>query len=243
MHRRWREWGGAWEFRADWHEGYLTGHPLDLNLLERVALIPQEEWAKGDEHVNGIIDGYHREFLSRAPVDVEREVARLPAPAAETVPTVKEAVVRNRAALPPKFEALESLIGFEIERLQSKNYRDEEDRAECVRLIRMLSTMHQAVSGLREMVPVERAPTDAEAAKMVGLLTLYRNEFEKWPRENAGDVVDGVWRTGLVDVSVGLFIAFGLPALAGVAAGVALFGGRKIADAIGAAKNARDLGG
>ncbi|MCU0909640.1 MAG: hypothetical protein MUF73_19960, partial [Rhodobacteraceae bacterium] len=45
----------GWVFWADWYEGYLTGQPLDIDLLEQVALIPPEDWDKGETHVNGII--------------------------------------------------------------------------------------------------------------------------------------------------------------------------------------------
>ena len=55
VHRDWRGRGPGWDFWADWYEGYLTGRPLDFDLLEKVALIPDAECEKGDDHVNGII--------------------------------------------------------------------------------------------------------------------------------------------------------------------------------------------
>ena len=57
-----RERAQSWEFWADWYEGYLTGRPLDLDLLEKVALIPNEAWEKGDAHVNAIIAHIYDQF-------------------------------------------------------------------------------------------------------------------------------------------------------------------------------------
>jgi hypothetical protein len=64
----WGSWGDGWAFWADWYEGYLTGKPLDIDLLEQVALIPSAEWDKGDDHVNGIIARLRLEHaISRTP--------------------------------------------------------------------------------------------------------------------------------------------------------------------------------
>jgi hypothetical protein len=62
VHRDWRARGGGWVFWADWYEGYLTGKPLDIDLLEKVAQIESEHWDKGDDHVNGIIAGYYDDW-------------------------------------------------------------------------------------------------------------------------------------------------------------------------------------
>ncbi len=42
---------GQWRFWIDWYEGFLTGEPLDWGLQREIALIPNEDWEKGAEHV------------------------------------------------------------------------------------------------------------------------------------------------------------------------------------------------
>ena len=75
VHRDWRGRGAGWDFWADWYEGYLTGRPLDLDLLEKVALIPDEEWKKGDVHVNAIIAGfYHAHRVAAAAARLEADL-------------------------------------------------------------------------------------------------------------------------------------------------------------------------
>ncbi|MEM8554106.1 MAG: hypothetical protein AAGF71_04685 [Pseudomonadota bacterium] len=75
-----------------------------------------------------------------------------------------------------------------------------------------------------------------QSEEMAGLLTVYADEFQKWPRENAVDMVDGTCRTVLVGLTAGLFSAFGAPVLAGVAVGGVVFGGKRLADIKAAAK-------
>jgi hypothetical protein len=82
VHRDWRARGGGWVFWADWYEGYLTGRPLDIDLLEKVALIPSEDWDKGETHVNGVIDAIRRDHaIARTPngeiIAVNPETGRL----------------------------------------------------------------------------------------------------------------------------------------------------------------------
>lgn len=59
-HRDWPgrvpEHGPAWQFWHDWYEGYLTGHPLDIDLLTEVALIDPGVWDAGEAAVNARIE-------------------------------------------------------------------------------------------------------------------------------------------------------------------------------------------
>ena len=40
-----------WSFWADWYQGFLDGTPVDWELQRRVALIPNDDWAMGPEHI------------------------------------------------------------------------------------------------------------------------------------------------------------------------------------------------
>lgn len=83
VHRDWRGQGPGWDFWTDWYEGYLTGQPLDLDLLEKVALIPDEDWETGDDHVNRVIASIydaHRvaEAAARLEADLVLTVSEVP---------------------------------------------------------------------------------------------------------------------------------------------------------------------
>jgi hypothetical protein len=47
---------GPWAFWIDWYEGFLNGQPLDWDLQREIALIPNEDWEKGAEHIAQLID-------------------------------------------------------------------------------------------------------------------------------------------------------------------------------------------
>lgn len=129
IHRDWGARGGGWEFWADWYEGYLDGQPLCLDLLEKVARIPDEEWQKGDDHVNEIIAGLydaHRiaTAAARLEADLVSKVGKAPGighnrPPEEitdpplVVPTIQEPLraIRSQALAPrPDKQAVSDAI-------------------------------------------------------------------------------------------------------------------------------------
>lgn len=58
-----------WNFWKRWHDDILNGNQVDWDLLENVAVIPDEDWKKGPEWVAGKIAEIERNFLSkRAPL-------------------------------------------------------------------------------------------------------------------------------------------------------------------------------
>ncbi len=44
-----------WRFWIDWYNALLEGRPQDLNMLAEIALIPDDDWAKGPAHANAMI--------------------------------------------------------------------------------------------------------------------------------------------------------------------------------------------
>ncbi len=54
--------GDQWRFWRDWYQGFLDGKPLDWELQRRVALIPDEDWEKGPEHIAELIEEIRNEF-------------------------------------------------------------------------------------------------------------------------------------------------------------------------------------
>jgi hypothetical protein len=241
----WRARGGGWVFWADWYEGYLTGRPLDIDLLEKVALIPSSEWDKGDDHVNAIIAGIYRDFLKGRPTDVGKEAAKLPAPPPATVALVRDSMERNRDVLSPTFDAIEGLIALEIERLMRCNYSDDLDMAECRRQIGGFLALHDAIQTLRAKLPEAGPVTEGQAAASERLIRVYMSKFSELPHAKADEVVEGVWegakgmvKIGLIGATAVLGVSYGLPAGVATAVGAMIFAPKNAADLIKAAREA-----
>ena len=58
----------VWAFWLRWYEGMLKGQPLDWDLQEKVALIPDEDWEKGPEHIAEKIREIEAEFRETDPL-------------------------------------------------------------------------------------------------------------------------------------------------------------------------------
>lgn len=58
-----------WSFWREWYQGFLDGNPLDWELQRRVALIPDEDWEKGPEHIAKKIEEIKAAWLAeKAPL-------------------------------------------------------------------------------------------------------------------------------------------------------------------------------
>ncbi len=67
--------GEAWSFWREWYQGFLEGKPLDWDLQREVALIPNEDWEKGPEHIAGIIAEIRARFeLNKRIGELEEEL-------------------------------------------------------------------------------------------------------------------------------------------------------------------------
>jgi hypothetical protein len=81
-----------WSFWRDWYQGFLDGKPLDWELQRRVALIPDEDWDKGPEHIAQLIDQIRKDFDRPVLNDdqIEEQVGRLRAQPVTTAFVTKE---------------------------------------------------------------------------------------------------------------------------------------------------------
>ncbi|WP_439141160.1 hypothetical protein [Planktotalea sp.] len=64
MLEAWRDAPDVWGFWTRWWLGATRGEPLNWDLQTKVALIEDEEWAQGPEHIAGVIGGIEAEFKS-----------------------------------------------------------------------------------------------------------------------------------------------------------------------------------
>lgn len=56
----------TWGFWREWYQGMLDGQPMDWELQKRVALIPDEDWRKGPEHVAALIEAIRARYVAEA---------------------------------------------------------------------------------------------------------------------------------------------------------------------------------
>ncbi len=68
--------GQEWSFWRDWYQGFLNGKPLDWELQRRVALIPDEDWEKGPEHIAEIIEKIRLQFKTQTTPPLVRDEKR-----------------------------------------------------------------------------------------------------------------------------------------------------------------------
>ncbi|MGJ8618407.1 MAG: hypothetical protein ACSHWS_16310 [Sulfitobacter sp.] len=70
--------GANWQFWQDWYQGFLDGTPLNWNLQRDVALIPDEDWRKGPEHIAKVIHGIRVPYRLREEiVELEHQLANV----------------------------------------------------------------------------------------------------------------------------------------------------------------------
>ncbi|MFN7599732.1 MAG: hypothetical protein ACK5PT_23945, partial [Cereibacter sp.] len=240
--REWAQAGGpVWAFWTQFFENALAGRPQNWPLLHDIALIPAKDWQGGPDRVHPIIEAMlkRRADQEKGKGEVAQDLAGLPAAPRPTIQQVQSALSLNRVALPPTFDAVEGFIALEIERLQSRNHQTDDEAAEARRMIRTLCFLAEAVLQMRAAVPAEGPAKESQARDVEGLARVYMKKLGDLPRIKADEVVEGIWsagkgacQVGLIGCSATLMVAFGLPALASVAAATLVFAPKLGSDAI-----------
>jgi hypothetical protein len=234
----WAAQGEVFSFWIRWYEAALLGNQLDPDLLKAVALIPDETWNAG----SGAVAEATRAIEERHALDpipaITGEMRMLPAGASTDVAVVRRAMVRHREVLPPTFDAVLGFITLEVELLQSRNYRDEDDAGEARRQISVLTILHQAIGAMKGLVPLAAEMPQRDAEKAEKLSRLIVRTFEEWPRANVSEMVDSTCRLALVGASTAMLPMIGVTVPYAFAAGLVFFGGKKMVDAVRVAKDA-----
>ena len=214
--------GADWSFWVEWYDKILRGYPQDWDMLYEIAVSQDIDWKASPREVNeaiGRIVEKHR----------QSEAQSRPAASVAQIARTKIAITENKAVLPPTLERIEFLISNEIKRLQQKNYADDIEMEESKRMISVFMQLLQAVRSLAEKVPKVQA-SDQDAEEVISTLNIYKNLINDWPRDNAPEVVDSVFRLGLVGASTGVFVMCGMPVTVSAAVSGAAFGGKKLMD-------------
>ena len=214
--------GADWSFWVEWYDKILRGYPQDWDMLYEIAVSQDIDWKASPREVNeaiGRIVEKHR----------QSEAQSRPAASVAQIARTKIAITENKAVLPPTLERIEFLISNEIKRLQQKNYADDIEMEESKRMISVFMQLLQAVRSLAEKVPKVQA-SDQDAEEVISTLNIYKKLINDWPRDNAPEVVDSVFRLGLVGASTGVFVMCGMPVTVSAAVAGAAFGGKKLMD-------------
>jgi hypothetical protein len=209
---------------------------MNPDMLYQIALIDDGIWKKGADAVAEEIARIEVEFET-GDDDFDKTISALPPASPDRVQATKQAMERHRADLPPTFDAILGFIALEVKRLQERNYRDADDEEEAKRQIRTLTTIYRAVEALQALVPDGPDMLLEDAEKAEKLARLFLNKFKAWPRENAEELVDNTFRLGLAGITAYLLPMIGVSPVAGLAAGMIVFGNKSFADKVKAAKD------
>ena len=226
-----------WSFWTRWWDGVISGQQLDWELQRRVALIPDAIWQSGPDAVAEAIRRIEEELGVFPGDDFERRLDKMAVGSTATLRKYAERVWEHRNNLPATFDAIIGYCSLEIEHLQKRNFRDDDEKDEVLRQIHVLATISDAVERLRQSMPLDK-PMSEEAAKLPEKLTrLVFNTVAEWPRKNVEDMVDSGYKAAIFGSVAFLGIQLGLPPQLATIGGL-IFAGKKIADALKGGKDA-----
>lgn len=240
-----RETGDPNSFWHRWWRGAVSGQWLDWNLQREVALIPDDIWQQGPKAVMVAIAEIEARYAPAQQPDLETTLRALPPASPERKIAFTKAVTEHRETIPPTLEALLEFCGREINRLQFRNapYDGPEHEADIQHQIRTLTSIHVTLTRLKALLPPEGELSAGKLEEAEKLSRLYLRHLKEWPRKAAEDIVDSTYRFAIVGTSAILAPMLGLDSNTVILAGTALVGGKKVADAFAASKNAGDLSG
>lgn len=224
-----------------WWQSRIDGtNPFPDDLLRDIALIPNAIWTQGPRAVHVEIEKIEAQYLGKQQT-LDDVLHAMPAAKAEARAAFAQTVWTYREQLPPTLDAVLGYCSLEIERLQQKNYRDDQEAEDCSHQIKVLTRLHEAISRLAPMIQTTERLTEAEAVVPEKLSRLALRALKDWPRKNMDDLVDSGFRFALVGAATPALVMMGVPANWAIACTTTLFGGKKIADAVKASSDSKGL--
>ncbi len=226
-----------WDIWIQWYERVIADENWHPEKMREVLLgIRENLWQSGPAEINAKFDEVLELYEAEDQAKVSNLVEVPKRSSAEDVERTRTAIVKHRKQIPPTLDGIFGLIELEIERLQCRNYRNEDDRDEAVRQIQVLTSIFEAIEGLSVLIPDDDVMPDADAEKAEGLVRLFSRKFAEWPRANADELVDNTYRFGLIGLIATAAPMIGISASVAAAGGAAFFGGKKLIDNAKAAK-------
>lgn len=227
---------GDWEFWLDWYGSLLSGQAFmrkPRGVFVEVALLPDKFWASPkafNERVQKIESRQEKTATAVSGGTVERT-------------QVINAMSRSRRSLPQTFEAITSLLVFEIERLQIRNFSTDREQKEAQRQIGVYLSLFDAVEGLQANLPKDGPVSEVQAEESIKLLKLYRDKLSELPKEKVDEVTEGVWdfgkgalQFGLIGAASTLAISYGMPQLGAVSVAAMCIAPKRAGDVIKVAR-------
>ncbi|WP_298561403.1 hypothetical protein [uncultured Aliiroseovarius sp.] len=124
VHNSFLKSGPEWSFWRDWYQGFLDGKPLDWELQRRVALIPDDDWEKGPEHVAKLIEEIRARFA------LEKRIEALEAEKLVWEEQARHGVGGNNPPEPLESERIvQEIIWAPIEDLKAETQSESPDKS------------------------------------------------------------------------------------------------------------------
>jgi hypothetical protein len=208
------------EFWVNWYENALHGRPQDYNLLNKIALIDHEDWGKGADHANALIQKIIAEH--------NMHPTTATAPLTKTmIERVQLSVQENGPLLAIQLGALLEIVDQEIERIRSTNNLEPDIRDG---FLAALNKLKEAATEILALLPHAGAPSETEAEQIGSWGVILKEQAVHWNAEakkfiSGKPADDRVVLTGRIVLAAGVtgpLILMGLGPLATVAAGAIL---------------------
>ncbi|SHK14858.1 hypothetical protein SAMN05444000_12029 [Shimia gijangensis] len=115
----------SFPFWRDWYQGMTIGKPLDWELQRRVALIPDEDWEQGPEHIAKCIEEIRAQF------ELEKRIEELEAEKRVWTEQQRTEIGGNNPPEPidtPETKVIREIIWAPVEELKAETKKDEPDK-------------------------------------------------------------------------------------------------------------------
>ena len=211
--------GNHWSHWLQWYQDCLDGNPRDWELQRRVALIPDEDWEKGPEHIAEKIEEIRRAFETEKTGIGTKPEAEMPVSPAAAQAMAKR-LAANRDAITLCTTGLLEQIGDFREKVRGDNKLDPEFKEG---LLEFLDDLSARLNGLIGLLPADTENAQEETGeKGVRWLRGFRNALLENAREytDPKNVAGATIPTGIILVCTGVGSLLGMPVAGTVIGGL-----------------------
>ena len=166
-------------FWSDWFEGFLSGRPLNWELQRRVALIPDEDWSQGPEHIGKIIEEIRARF------ELEKRIEELEGEKRVWTGQQRLEIGGNNPPEPietPETKVIREIIWAPIEELKAETKKDKPDKGRIRAAIEKLwkGIKWIGLKATEAAIAAAVGASFANPAKAQEILTGIVEEAQKW---------------------------------------------------------------